>query len=69
MLEYFWMEVKEINTGQLKQKREIYDKDISGFWNQKKKNPSDHIFLFQISRTEYFIDPEWPGGLYLITCS
>jgi len=25
------MEVKEINTGQLKQKWEIYDKDISGF--------------------------------------
>lgn len=39
------MEIKEINTGQVKQKWEIYDKGISGFWNQKKKKPSDHNFL------------------------
>ena len=45
MLEYFWMEVKEINTGQLKQKWEIYDKDISGFWNQKKKNTLRSYFF------------------------
>ena len=39
------MEIKEINTGQVKQKWEIYDKGISGFWNQKKKKkPSDQNF-------------------------
>lgn len=42
------MEIKEINTGQVKQKWEIYDKGISGFWNQKKKkNPQIKIFNFR----------------------
>lgn len=43
-----WMEVTEINTDQLKQKEEIYDKEAGGFWNENEKQ-KNHRPYFLIS--------------------
>lgn len=42
------MEVTEINTDQLKQKEEIYDKEAGGFWNENEKQ-KNHRPYFLIS--------------------
>ena len=41
----FWMEVTEINTDQLKQKEETYDKEVGGFWNEKEKKTTQTSFF------------------------